>query len=418
MATVPRLIEISIDAVPIGTPLQFALRSNSGHLLASKGYTITSRSELEKIRTRGLGLAIDMNESDAALRSYLQRVNSMILDDASLANIAMARIESFSSGTIEPMTVAGGFPDFWAYQTRLHAVLTHPDPATFQQRIGSIQKELSHFITKYPDASLTAVVHLSSRELSQYSAMHSLLVWVIVSMTARFALRWEDVLVDSLGKAALTMNIAMTQLQDKLSLQRGPLTSEQRRIVEDHHEMSRTQLMALGVEDTVWLDAVFYHSDKTPGPLHERSPGQQLGRLIQRADVLGARLAPRAHRPPMPTPAALLASYFDETQQPDEAGAAIVRTLGIYAPGSYVKLANGEVGVVVRRRLGRPGTMGRCPRVLILINKDDFPLTAHVERDTALPEFAIAGPVDVAHIRVSVPLEKLLRASDKVIWTP
>ena len=68
MATVPRLIEISIDAVPIGTPLQFALRSNSGHLLASKGYTITSRSELEKIRTRGLGLglAIDMNESDAA----------------------------------------------------------------------------------------------------------------------------------------------------------------------------------------------------------------------------------------------------------------------------------------------------------------------------------------------------------------
>lgn len=26
MATVPRLIEISIDAVPIGTPLQFALR--------------------------------------------------------------------------------------------------------------------------------------------------------------------------------------------------------------------------------------------------------------------------------------------------------------------------------------------------------------------------------------------------------
>ena len=83
----------------------------------------------------------------------------MILDDASLANIAMARIESFSSGTIESMTVPGGFPDFWAYQTRLHAVLTHPDPATFQQRIGSIQKDLSHFIAKYPDASLTAVVH-------------------------------------------------------------------------------------------------------------------------------------------------------------------------------------------------------------------------------------------------------------------
>ena len=163
MASAPRLIEISIDAVPIGTPLQFALRSHSGHLLASKGYTIASRSELEKIRTRGVGLAIDMNESDAALRAYLHRVNSMILDDASLANIAMARIESLPSGGAEAMTVSGGFPDFWAYQTRLHSLLTHPDSTTFQQRIGTIQKDLTHFIAKYPDASLTAVVHLSSR---------------------------------------------------------------------------------------------------------------------------------------------------------------------------------------------------------------------------------------------------------------
>lgn len=66
------------------------------------------------------------------------------LDDASLANIAMARIESFSSGTIELMNRARRISGFLGIPKHGHAVLTHPDPATFQQRIGSIQKELFH----------------------------------------------------------------------------------------------------------------------------------------------------------------------------------------------------------------------------------------------------------------------------------
>lgn len=87
--------------------------------------------------------------------------------------------------------------------------------------------------------------------------------------------------------------------------------------------------------------------------------GQQLGRLIQRADVFAARLALRITRKALPVTMAMQASYLDETQQADEAGAAIAMALGIYAPGSFVKLASGEVAIVTRRQMDRPGAMGK-----------------------------------------------------------
>lgn len=51
----------------------------------------------------------------------------------------------------------------------------------------------------------------------------------------------------------------------------------------------------------------------------------------------------------MPVTAAMQASYYDEEHQVDEAGAALVKTLGVYPPGAFVRLASREVGVVIRR---------------------------------------------------------------------
>ena len=45
-------------------------------------------------------------------------------------------------------------------------------------------------------------------------------------------------------------------------------------------------LQLRGVNDSRWLDAVYYHHDAAPGPLRPREVGQQMARLIQRADEL------------------------------------------------------------------------------------------------------------------------------------
>lgn len=61
-----------------------------------------------------------------------------------------------------------------------------------------------------------------------------------------------------------------------------------------------------------------------------------MARLIQRADLFGARIAPRVGREPMSATSAMKACYYDETKAVDETGAALVKTLGIYPPGAWV----------------------------------------------------------------------------------
>jgi hypothetical protein len=73
----------------------------------------------------------------------------------------------------------------------------------------------------------------------------------------------------------------------------------------------------------------------------------ELACLVQRADVYTSKLSERAVREPM---AADLASRQMFMQDPAHAiTAALVKEFGIYPPGCHVRLASGDVAVVVQR---------------------------------------------------------------------
>lgn len=236
-----------------------------------------------------------------------------------------------------------------------------------------------------------------------YSATHAMLVAVACMVTARETLRWPEARVQQTGRAALTMNIAMTALQDQLAQQTEPLSAPQIVAIENHAARSEALLRQLGVADAIWLEAVRCHHQRTPGPLARKSEGEQIARLIQRADVFGARIAPRASRSPMPITAAMQACYYDEAHQVDEAGAALVKALGIYPPGALVRLASQEVGVVLRR-----GSSATTPRVAVVLGRTGMPTGEMIPRDTAQPNWKVAGPVAHKDVRVNWPLERLL----------
>jgi hypothetical protein len=160
----------------------------------------------------------------------------------------------------------------------------------------------------------------------------------------------------------------------------------------------------MGVEDALWLEAVLYHRAHTPGPLAPRSNGKRLARLIQRADMFGARLAPRASRAAGSPASAMQACYFDENRQIDEAGAALIKAVGIYSPGTYVRLVKGEIAVVVKR-----GLNSTTPKVAVLINRQGMATGEPMVRDTSQPEFRIASGVRYQDIKVNHSLERLLQ---------
>jgi HD-GYP domain-containing protein (c-di-GMP phosphodiesterase class II) len=223
------------------------------------------------------------------------------------------------------------------------------------------------------------------------------------AVAARDVLKWPTTEVQALCSAALTMNISMTGLQDRLAMQKTSLTPDQSKRVESHAASSVDLLQQAGITNDLWLEAVMCHHHPTPGPLAQRSDGKRLARLIQRADMFAAHLSPRAARHADAPPVAMQACYFDENKQIDEAGAALIKTVGIYSPGTFVRLSTNEVAVVVKR--GMNTTM---PKVAVLINRQGMPTGEPILRDTSQAEFRILTSVPQREVKVNHKLDRLL----------
>lgn len=399
------LVSLNIESIQLGHPLPFVLRGSDGALLAQKGYVIRTREELAKMVARGRQLCVDTDESGGSHRAYLAQLQRMLMADTNLGEIAAMKMTAAEESASRARAAAARAQADWPeLQLRATQLLRSPSPNDFSGRFQALHDELVRHSEQTPDATLLALIYLSAQETRMYSATHSMLVSCVCMVVAREMLRWPAGRVQQVGHAALSMNISMTELQDQLAQQTHPLTAAQIAAVENHAERSEALLRHLGVADPVWLEAVRCHHHRTPGPLDKKTEAQQIARLLQRADIFGARLAPRVARWPMPVTAAMQASYYDEEQQADEAGAALVKTLGVYPPGAFVRLASREVGVVIRR-----GTTATTPKVAVVTNRDGMPTGEPIPRDTGMPPWKITGVVAFKDVRVKLSLDRLLQ---------
>jgi HD-GYP domain-containing protein (c-di-GMP phosphodiesterase class II) len=284
-----------------------------------------------------------------------------------------------------------------------HRLLRDPQSETFAERLEQLQQTLGQESQRNANGVLFALIQLSASESEMYSATHSMLVSVMCGLAAREVLNWPEPVEVLLRKSALTMNISMTELQDRLSTQRKPPDDFQKALIQGHAQASAEKLRALGVDDATWLETVAQHHALSPGPLRAKTPAQRLARLIQRADMFAARLSPRVSRAPVTPAMAMQACYFDENKEVDEAGAALIKAVGIYQPGAYVKLASEEVAVVVRR-----GANTSTPRVAVVLNRSGMPTGEHALRDTSNRDFRVVASVPHADVKVKILLERLL----------
>ena len=372
-----------------------------GVLLAQKSFVITSRGDLLDFSNRAGGLYIDVTDSDAHQRAFAGQLNGMVRDGRLLGEIADATVLALKGNTRQ--AEGDERPDWLDLQVQANTLLRDGPSTHFLQRLERLHQQLDRQSRRNPDGTLFALIYLSTTEVRMYSATHAMLVSVICGLAAREVLNWPANVEAMVCKAALTMNLGMTELQDQLAVQTEPVTPAQRKRIDEHPARSVEKLMALGVTDAIWHQAVAQHHTQAPGPLRTRTPAERLARLIQRADMFAARLAPRASRLPMTPSAAMQACYFDENRQIDEAGAALIKAVGIYQPGSFVKLINDEVGVVVRR-----GQNTATPKVAVLINRSGMPTGEPMVRDTSVGDYKVVASIPHRDVRVQINLERLL----------
>ncbi|MEI8171427.1 MAG: phosphohydrolase [Rhodoferax sp.] len=396
------LVTVNTDTIRIGTPIPLSLWDVNGILIAPKGFVIRSQADLDQVVAQRQQLYIDVAESEVHRRAYVGKLRSMVTDEKALGEIAESQFSSFELERTRDITLSDE-PDWLDLQEQTHAMLRDSNAESFCARLDKLQLQLNRHARTNPDGTLFALIHLSSTELRRYSATHAMLVSVMCSLAAREVLKWPAALEDSLCKAALTMNIGMTELQDRLAVQKEQPNLEQARQIEHHGARGLSLLMQRGVTDPLWLEAVVDHHTKTPGPLAVRSEAQRMARMIQRADMFAARLAPRASRTSESPASAMQAIYFDENRQVDAAGAALIKATGIYSPGSFVRLASDEIAAVIKR-----GSNTTTPRVAVVINRTGMPTGELIVRDTSKPDYKIVAGVSHRDVKVQINLERLL----------
>ncbi|MBP5990971.1 MAG: hypothetical protein JSR38_15290 [Proteobacteria bacterium] len=392
------------DVLRAGFPTLFALRDKSGCLLVPKG-TMMDADQLEQLAARDL--YVDDQDGEALRRAIAGKVHELVRNDELLGRIAKARPESLE---LAAPSAAGrrrldDAPTDWSnLQVRLAALLRDAAQPDFAGRLMQLQKTMFEQVNSDADDALLLLVHAATQEYRDYSANHALLVAVVAELASRHVPGITPAQRQSLRCAALSMNVAMTALQNQLAQQSSPLTPQQRAEVDAHPARAVAALRAAGVDDALWLDAVLHHHDAPGGPLAAMEPAQRLARLIRRADVFAARMSPRRGRQALSATAAAKAAYLDEQGKPDEAGSAIIKAVGLYPPGSLVKLADGETAVVLRR-----GRRANAPTVACIVNPAGAVLASPALRQTHMPTHAVTGGVAPHEVKVRLNLQRLLQ---------
>lgn len=368
------MLKLSMDQLRVGVPLPWDVHDGAGQLLLRRGYVIERDSQLESLVARGMYVAAE------ALKPA------------------------------KPVTTAPAeqrFDPFWLWQDVtnklarvLRAGLEEPE---FPARVRKLAEAVQTLVERNPDAALAALVLL---EKNPYAVVHSLHVAVVCEILGR-PLKWDPQRRLSTLCAALTMNVAMVDLQTVVVSQRTPLTPEQDAAIKAHPAEGVARLKAAGVTDELWLKAVLEHHESPDGkgyPAGIRAMAEE-SLLIRTADVFAAKVAGRASRKPMALNDAAKMLFVHESARQNRIVGLLIKELGIYPPGTIVELANEETAVVVKR-----GASAKTPMVYSLINAKGFPMLDTVRRDTEREEFAISRVVPRDNFKIAIDVNK--------IWTP
>jgi HD-GYP domain-containing protein (c-di-GMP phosphodiesterase class II) len=370
------------------------VRDAGGRLLLSAGQSIASADQLGHLSAQPL--FADEDESNEWRRKLGATVGAMMRQNAPLKTIAEARPQQ---GGREGLTSADvTVPDQWeSLSTLLDAALREARPSPeFIARIRQVHDRASKLGQRQADTSLYHLIHAAGHNNEKYSSHHGLLVMLVCEQAAQ-VLGWSPQAVCSLACAALSMNVAMAALQDHLAASDTLVTAVMREQIQQHPQQGAQLLREAGLDDPLWCEAVRLHHDRGDGqtPLAELPQERQLARLLRRADIFTAKISRRRTRAPMSPVQAAREACLGARGVPDEVGGALLRATGLYPPGCFVELANGERGIVVAR-----GRRANLPWVASLVAPSGMALGEPALRDTIESRFAVRSSVPSAQVKV------------------
>lgn len=356
----------------IGAPLPFNVRNADHTLLLAKGHAVESQAQLDALFERGA--LVDIAELQSARDEILKAPRGML-------------------------------PQLWTQaMSRLGDTLRDASAPSFREALADAAMPVQSLVERDPDLAIFQVLRQGAGADLEYGAQRSLQT-AITSLLVALRLGWEPADAERAFKVALTMNLSMLELQGQLSRQNTPPTPEQRNQLQTHPMRSVRVLETAGIRDADWLRAVLQHHESEDGsgyPSGTTTVGQ-LASLVRRSDIYTSKLASRSSRDAMAADLAGRQMFMQDPGHPMTA--ALVKEFGIYPPGCHVRLASGELAVVVAR-----GEIITAPIVACLTNARGMPLAEPMRRETTDKAHAVVGVVGERSVSARQPLDRLLAA--------
>jgi len=352
------------DQVPLGKPLPCNVYDRDGNLILKAGEVVNSARHLDELRDNGLFIP---KRDQAAPPPPVAKESPFAL--------------------LDPMP---------AQVERLYGRMSvDPD---FPGRVGAVAKNIQKACELDREACVSWIFLAGDMRYVIGHPIHTAILCELVASQLEWPAEERLVLLN----AALTMNLAQLLVQNKLHSQAQKLDPAQRAQVNEHCSLAVEMLQKYQVTDALWLNAVLQHHERLdgsgyPGALSGEAISRE-ARLIAVADVYAALVAEHAHRRAFAANAALKEIYLLRGKQLDsQMTEMLIKVVGVFPPGCYVRLANGEIAVVTRN-----GPAPTAPTVYSFVNPRGQAINVYSKRECVHPQFAIKEVLTKAKVDVTL----------------
>ena len=362
---------ISPGEMLVGEPVSWDIYGNGGSLLVRKGHLVASDAQKELLIERGLIADMPPETADGAAVAAPSALR--------LINQACTELQALLG-----QIVAGG-----------------GDARPGMARVAALVVEAADVNT---DVALACILH--NQDAHPFPVRHSVDTAVVALLVARARKQAPDAIL-SLVSAALVMNVGMLEQHERLQQTSTPLSPQDQAYIRGHPKAGVALLRAAGVDDQLCLKTVLQHHENHDGSGYPFCLGTDLivesAKILALADRYCARLAGRAYRKPMSANAALRDILLEGKQTVDvQLASLMIRELGIYPIGTFVKLVNGEVGVVTHK-----GVNSTTPHVLALLGPRGAELPVPVRRDTRVELHTIREVLSAQQVGIVFQLQHI-----------
>lgn len=355
-------VVVQLHELVLGQPLPWPVYDFDGNLLLSKGFVVANTRQRDLIvcqgGTRPVSISSLDKDSDTSPDSHVRSYTQLELMEYLLVRLEEVNKAIFASDNRNADTLA-----------------------------RRLVVDIQYLVETCPDRLLGLLLMNGNASYQLIHSLHTAVCCELLATDLGFS-REERI---SLLCGALTHDLGIQKIQKTLDFQKEDLSVSQLTEVHKHPVYGVNLLRNAGIEDTVWLDVVRSHHERLDGCGYpDRLQGSQVtlsARILDICDSYSAMVRRRSHRGAIESKNALLVLLQErENTEDTELISCLIKSVGVVAPGSLIKLKNGVVTVAYSR-----GETLQTTKLVGVIDGDGKPFVKPTEFDMELPGYQPEG---------------------------